>query len=52
MSEKINYCVRVTFDDGNIGMVDMNELKQKGVFCVLQGPVSFAKVYSIGEAVA
>lgn len=33
-------------------MVDMNELIQKGVFCVLQDPVSFAKVYSTGEAIA
>jgi hypothetical protein len=30
----------------------MNELIQKGIFSVLQDPVSFAKVYSTGEAVA
>jgi hypothetical protein len=47
-----NYSVRVTFDDGNIGMVDMNELIRKGIFRVLQDPVSFAKVYSTGEAIA
>lgn len=47
-----NYKISVAFDDGISGIVDLNDLMQKGIFRELQDPTFFSKVYTTGEAIA
>jgi len=47
-----NYKISVVFDDGISGIVDLNDLVQKGIFRELAEHDLFAKVYTTGEAIA
>ena len=47
-----DYKISVAFDDDVAGVVDLNDLTQKGIFRVLRDPSLFAKVYTTGEAIA
>ena len=47
-----NYRIRVSFDDGIFGIVDLTDLIQNGIFRELKDPITFGKVYTTGEAIA
>ena len=47
-----DYTIRITFDDGVSGIVQLNELVEKGIFIPLQDKTQFAKVYSTGYSIA
>ena len=38
-----NYKISVAFDDGISGIVDLNDLTQKGIFRELKDPIFFQK---------
>ena len=40
-----NYRLRVSFDDGLTGEIDLSDTIGKGVFAALVDPAEFAKVY-------
>jgi len=46
------YKIKVAFEDGVSGIVDLSYLIQKGIFRELNDPIFFAKVYTTGEAIA
>ena len=46
------YKIKVVFDNGVSGIVDLTDLVQKGIFRELKDPIFFAKVYTTGEAIA
>jgi hypothetical protein len=46
------YKIKVSFDDGVSGIVDLNELVQKGIFQVLKDEHAFQNVYTDGAAIA
>ena len=47
-----DYTIAVTFEDGNSGMVNLQDLVEKGIFKILQDKEKFAKVYSNGSSIA
>ncbi len=47
-----DYKIRVAFDDGVSGIVDLTDLVQKGIFQVLKDVSLFQKVYVAGAAIA
>ncbi|MDB5209592.1 MAG: hypothetical protein JWQ30_419 [Sediminibacterium sp.] len=49
---KGNYSIQVSFDDGTMGIVDLSDLVQKGIFEELMDQSIFAKVYTTGYSIA
>jgi hypothetical protein len=47
-----DYCINVSFDDGVSGIVNLENLVQKGIFKVLQDKTLFEKVYTTGYSIA
>ena len=46
------YKIKVAFDDGVSGTVDLNDLVQKGIFQQLKDRDAFQNVYTDGSAIA
>ena len=46
------YKLRVTFDDGVSGIIDLSNFVRSGIFSVLQNEDSFNRVYTNGYSVA
>ncbi len=46
------YKIKVVFDDGVSGIVDLNSLVQKGIFQVLKDEHTFQNVYTDGTAIS
>jgi hypothetical protein len=47
-----DYIISIKFDDGVNGIIELNDLVQKGIFKVLQDKNQFAKVYTNGYSIA
>ena len=47
-----DYIISIKFDDGVNGIIELNDLVQKGIFKVLQDKNQFAKVYTNGHSIA
>ena len=47
-----DYKISIVFDDDVFGVIDLNDLTQKGIFRQLRDPSLFVKVYTTGEAIA
>ncbi len=46
------YRINVVFDDGISGVIDLNDLIQKGIFQKLKDEHAFQNVYTDGSAIA
>ena len=46
------YKIKVTFDDGVSGVIDLSEIVQKGIFRQLKDKNAFQNVYTDGIAIA
>lgn len=46
------YKLKVSFDDGVSGVIDLKDFTENGIFSVLKDKQLFNKVYSVGYAVA
>lgn len=46
------YKIKVVFDDGVSGIVDLTDLVQKGIFQQLKDASTFQRVYTNGSAIA
>ena len=47
-----DYTISIKFVDGVNGIIQLNDLVQKGIFKVLQDKSEFAKVYTNGYSIA
>lgn len=46
------YSILVSFEDGTNGIIQLNDLVEKGVFRELQDQTKFSKVYTTGYSIA
>jgi hypothetical protein len=46
------YKLKVTFDDGVSGVIDLRDFIENGIFSVLKDKQLFNKVYTVGYAIA
>jgi len=46
------YKLKVTFDDGISGIIDLHQFVEKGIFSVLKDERLFNKVYTTGYSIA
>ncbi len=46
------YSILVSFEDGTNGIIQLNDLVEKGIFREIQDQTKFSKVYTTGYSVA
>jgi hypothetical protein len=52
VTPKPGYKLKVAFDDGLVGEIDLSDFIKEGIFALLQNEEEFAKVYFTDYAVA